>query len=48
MGGGQERWHIQQENVRLSAQRRVFEEERSTFLRRMEEDRDQVQQAKVQ
>ena len=42
----QERWQLQQEGGRLKAQQAAFEEERVASLRKMEEDRDQLQQAK--
>ncbi len=43
----QERWQLQQETSRLKAKQTAFEEERSAFLRRIEEEREQLQQAKV-
>ena len=42
-----ERWQLQQEAGRLRAQQAAFEEERTASLKRLEEDREQLQQAKV-
>lgn len=43
----QERWQLHQEQSRLKAQRCAFENERETSLQRTQDDRDQLQQAKV-
>lgn len=42
----QEKWQLQQDISRLKTQQTAFEEERASFLRRMEEDREQLQQAR--
>lgn len=42
----QERWQLQQDSARLKMQQTAFEEERASFLRKMAEDRDQLQLAR--
>lgn len=42
----QERWELQQESNRLKIQQTAFEEERMSSLKRIEEDKDHLQQAK--
>ena len=42
----QEKWQLQQDTSRLKTQQTAFEEERALFLRKMEEDREQLQQAR--
>ena len=42
----QERWELQQEGNHLKVQQKAFEEERISFLRRIEEDKETLQQAK--
>ena len=42
----QEKWQLQQDTSRLKTQQTAFEEERVLFLRKMEEDREQLQQAR--
>lgn len=43
----QERWQLQQEGGKLKAQQAAFEEERAASLRRMEEEKDHLQLARV-
>ena len=42
----QERWQLQQDSSRLKTQQSVFEEERASFLRKMADDKEQLQQAR--
>ena len=42
----QEKWQLQQDASRLKTQQTAFEEERVAFLRKTEEDREQLQQAR--
>ena len=42
----QEKWQLQQDTSRLKTQQTAFEEERASFLRKMEDDREQLQQAR--
>ena len=43
----QERWQLRQEGLRLKAQQTAFEEEKMASLRRVEEEKDHLQQTKV-
>ena len=43
----QDRWLLQQDTGRLRAQQSAFEEERATALRRLADEGEQLQQAKV-
>ena len=42
----QEKWQLQQDSARLKSQQSAFEEERASFLRKMADDRDQLQVAR--
>ena len=43
----QERWQLRQEGLRLKTQQTAFEEEKMASLRRVEEEKDHLQQTKV-
>ena len=43
----QEHWQLQQEGGKLKAQQAAFEEERAASLRRVEEEKDHLQLARV-
>lgn len=42
----QEKWQLQQDALHLKMQQSVFEEERASFLNKMQEERDQLQRSR--